>query len=69
MGGPTLFLAIVIKHGVSYKACKQHSPDATFTGISKKYSISILFMISLTECVWEFQNNALWDTRQHALIN
>ena len=42
MGGPTLFLAIVIKHGVSYKACKQHSPDATFTGISKKYSIRIL---------------------------
>ena len=20
-------------------------------------------MLSLTECVWEFQNNALWDTQ------
>ena len=69
MGGPTLFLAIVIKHSVCYRAFKQHSPDATFTGISKKYPISILFMISLTECVWEFQNNALWDTHHLALIN
>ena len=25
-------------------------------------------MLSLTECVWEFQNNALWDTHQHALL-
>ena len=25
-------------------------------------------MISLTECIWEFQNNALWDTHQHDLF-
>ena len=23
-------------------------------------------MLSLTELVWDFQNNTLWDTRQHA---
>ena len=22
-------------------------------------------MLSLTECVWDFQNNALWDTHLH----
>ena len=26
------------------------------------------YMLSLTECVWDFQNNALWDTHQHALL-
>ena len=25
-------------------------------------------MLSLTECVWNFQNNALWDTHLHALF-
>ena len=25
-------------------------------------------MLSLTEFVWEFQNNALWDTHQNALL-
>ena len=24
------------------------------------------YTLSLTECVWEFRNNALWDTHQHA---
>ena len=62
MGEPQRFSAIVVTHGVCYKACKQHSPNATFTGNSKKYSISILFILSMTECDWEFQNNALRDT-------
>ena len=31
------------------------------TGISRNTQ-SISYMLSLTECVWEFQNNALWDT-------
>ena len=26
------------------------------------------YMLSLTECVWEIRNNALWDTHQHALL-
>ena len=26
------------------------------------------YKLPLTECVWEFQNNALWDTLQHALL-
>ena len=26
------------------------------------------YMLSLTECVWEFRNNALWDTHHHAVI-
>ena len=25
-------------------------------------------MLLLTECVWDFQNNALWDTQQYALF-
>ena len=25
-------------------------------------------MLSLTECVGNFQNNALWDTHQHAVF-
>ena len=31
-----------------------------FTGISR-YTQSKSYMLSLTECVWESQNNALWD--------
>ena len=26
------------------------------------------YMLSLTACVWEFRNNALWDTHLHALL-
>ena len=26
-------------------------------------------MLSLTESVWDFQNDALWDTHQHALLH
>ena len=25
-------------------------------------------MLSLTECVWEFQNNALWETHELTLL-
>ena len=25
-------------------------------------------MLSLTECVWDFQSNALWDTQEHAIL-
>ena len=32
-----------------------------FTGIFRN-ALSKPHMLSLTECVWEFQNNALWDT-------
>ena len=32
-----------------------------FTGISRNFQ-SKFFMLSLTGCVWEFQNNALWYT-------
>ena len=32
-----------------------------FTGISRNTQ-SKSYMLSLTECVWDFQNNALWDT-------
>ena len=37
------------------------------TGISRTTQ-SKLYMLSLTECVWESQNNALWDTHLHALL-
>mgnify|MGYP001795320705 CR=1 FL=1 len=32
-----------------------------FRGISRNTQ-SKLYMLSLTECVWDFQHNALWDT-------
>ena len=25
-------------------------------------------MLSLTECVWDFQKDALWDSHKHALV-
>ena len=33
-----------------------------FAGIFRN-TRSKLYMLSLTECVWDFQNNALWETR------
>ena len=38
-----------------------------FTGISRNAQ-SKSYMLSLTECVWELQNNALWDTHYHAIV-
>ena len=32
-----------------------------FAGISRNTQ-SKSYMLSLTQCVWDFQNNALWDT-------
>ena len=37
------------------------------TGISRN-APSQSYMLSLTECVWDFQNNSLWDTYLHALL-
>ena len=39
-----------------------------FTGISRNTQLTAYacYMLSLTECIWEFQNNALWDTHYHA---
>ena len=38
-----------------------------FTGISR-ITQSKSFMLSLTECVWDFQNDVLWDSHEHALF-
>ena len=38
-----------------------------FNGTSRNTQ-SKSYMLSLTECVWEFRNNALWDTDSHALL-
>ena len=38
------------------------------TGISRNTQ-SIYYMLSLTECVWEFRNNALCDTHYHAPLD
>ena len=38
-----------------------------WTGISWNTQ-SESYKLSLTECAWEFQNIALWDTLQHALF-
>ena len=32
-----------------------------FTGISRNTETKS-YMLSFTECVWEFRSNALWDT-------
>ena len=37
-----------------------------FSGISRNAQ-SKLYMLSLTECVGDFQNNALWDTHLHSI--
>ena len=26
------------------------------------------YLLSMSECVWDFQNNAFWDIHQHALF-
>ena len=49
------------------RECEEHSQTAIFPGISKK-SVSKSHMLSLTVCVWEFLNNALWDSHEHALL-
>ena len=38
-----------------------------FIGISRNTQ-SKSYMLSLTGCVWDFQNNALWDTHQYAQL-
>ena len=38
-----------------------------FTGISRNTK-SKLYMLSLTECVGDSQNNALWDIHEHVLF-
>ena len=43
-------------------ACKQHSHNEISRNTPSKS-----YMLSWTECVWDNQNKALWDTRQHAL--
>ena len=39
-----------------------------FTGIFVNTQ-SKSYILSLTVCVWDFQNNALWETHYHALFN
>ena len=38
-----------------------------FSGISRNTQ-SKSYKLSLTECVWEFRNDALWDTHYHAIL-
>ena len=40
-----------------------------FTGISRNVQSKSYTMLTLMECVWDFQNNALWDTHWHALFS
>ena len=47
---PTVFLVTI-----------GHSHNATFHGDFQKYSVK-QYALSLTECVWDFHKNALWDT-------
>ena len=37
------------------------------TGLSRK-TPSKSYMLSLTGCLWDFQNNALWDIDWHAIL-
>ena len=38
-----------------------------FIGISRNTQ-SKYYELSLTECLWEFRNDALWDTHLHVLL-
>ena len=49
------------------RGCLQRSHNAIFHWNFQKYSYKSC-MLSLTECVWEFQNDALWDTHYHAMF-
>ena len=42
------------------RECWQHSHNAIFNWNFEKCSVKI--MLLLTECVWDFYNNASWDT-------
>ena len=57
---------ISIVYGYRLRIGHSHSQQfptmQIFTGISRNTQ-SKLYMLSLTECVWGFQNNALWDTQ------
>ena len=46
-----------------------HSFKATLIGhgISRNTQ-SKCYMLSFSECVWDFQNNTLWDTQKHAVL-
>ena len=58
-----------MKHPHEYVNYPQHSHNAIFHYTqSKRNTQSKLYMRSLTEFIWDFQNNALWDTNQHALL-
>ena len=37
-----------------------------FTGVTRN-TPSKSYMLSLAECVWDFQNSELWNTHQHVL--
>ena len=45
----------------SYRACKEHSQNTIFW-LEFPEILSQNHMLSLTECVWNFQNDASWDT-------
>ena len=64
----TLQLALKIDQQVSNlnRACEQHSHIAIFLWNFQKYSVK--FIYAIIECVRDFQNNALWDTHEHALL-
>ena len=39
-----------------------------FTGVSRSTPYKVNSRLSLTECVWDCRNNALWDTHEHSLL-
>ena len=49
------------------RGCLQRSHYAIFHWNFQKYLYKSC-MLSLTECVWESQNDALWDTHYHAMF-
>ena len=48
-------------------ACWQYSHNAIFHWNLQKHSNSYMLLF-IDECVWNFQNNAFWDTNLHALF-
>ena len=43
-------------------------PTIQFFAKISRNTQSKSFMLSLTGCIWDFQNNALWDTHLHVLF-
>ena len=56
-----IFVPIITEH-------VNNIPTMQFFTVISRNNESKFYILSMTECVWELLNNALWDTHSHALL-